>query len=168
MPRTKTLLWILSGLLAGIALMLACGDDATGHADAAVDAPTDSSDATACDCTGLEPAISPGRIYRERRTRKPSAGLEIVTQDASCKAGDMVVGGGCYTFFNTVSRRLDEGPKPAGPDHVVLLSGPARAYDSAGALTAVAENWECAFRGDPARDDIFYEAVAICLDIKPD
>jgi len=170
MTKTTAILWMTTGAAAAIALILACGDDTHSPADAAKpDAPTGAPDANGtCDCKGFEPTITTGRIYRVRDQTKPPGGDTTLGIELGCKPGDMVLGGGCYTFEDGIERTSDQFPRSAGPDFSVLQSGPIRYYDTKGEVTGTKEGWECVFDADPARSDIHFEVTAICLDIKPD
>ena len=168
----RPILWMTAGVLAGIALVLACGDDNSTPADAAKpdaakpDAPVDATET--CDCKGFEPAITPGRIYRERGTFKPSAGDKTASLQLACKPGDVVLGGGCYTFEDGVAAKPDQSPVSAGPEFPVLVSGPMRYYDTAGEITETREGWQCVWGRRVTASDVHHEITAICLDVKPD
>ena len=79
----KTLIIALTGAALACALILSCGNDSPGDADAQ----------TACDCPAAEPPLT-GRIVRVTAT------VALAAQDtnhanADCAAGGTLVGGGC-------------------------------------------------------------------------
>jgi len=78
----KTLIIALTGAALACALILSCGNDSPGDADAAT-----------CDCPAAEPPLA-GRIVRVTET------VALAAQDtggisADCAAGATLVGGGC-------------------------------------------------------------------------
>ena len=78
----KTLIIALTGAALACALILSCGNDSPGDADAAT-----------CDCPAAEPPLA-GRIVRVSET------VALAAQDsggtnASCATGATLLGGGC-------------------------------------------------------------------------
>ena len=80
---TKTLLIGLTGAALACALILSCGNDSPGNADAQ----------TACDCPVAEPSLD-GRIVRVAGTGALAA-QDSGGATASCAAGATLIGGGC-------------------------------------------------------------------------
>ena len=79
----KSLIIALGGAALACALILSCGDDSLGDADAQ----------TTCDCPAAEPPLS-GRIVRVTET------VALAAQDtagvgARCATGATLLGGGC-------------------------------------------------------------------------
>ena len=89
----KTLIIALGGAAIACALILSCGDDGPGTADAQ----------TACDCPAAEPPLS-GRIVRVTETVALAA-QDIGTSGASCAAGATLIGGGCA--LQTLDKRIN-------------------------------------------------------------
>ncbi len=150
---------MLASAVAGMAVVVGCGDDGPTPADA---------DAATCDCDGFEPAITAERVYRRRGTVVPPAGPEVRPAGASCDAGDVVIGGGCSTI--AAGTVYDETLLPSdsigGPDFAVLQSGPRRFHDANGDVTGTQEGWDCVFDARAnTTGDVRFEATAICLDI---
>jgi len=161
MHLTQPLLWILAGAAAGIATLLACGDDTPGAADAAT-----------CDCQGFEPALTAQRVYRVRQVFPVITGDDSDTESTfvSCKSGDVVLGGGCYVFVLSNVTTPNKGPTVISPPNYPLqYSFPTHFHDSDGKVTGTAESWQCGWGAPNPRDpDVRLEADAICLDLKPD
>jgi len=78
----KTLIIGLAGAALACVLILSCGNDSPGSADAAT-----------CDCPAAEPPLS-GRIVRVTETVALAA-QDIGGTGASCAAGATLLGGGC-------------------------------------------------------------------------
>jgi hypothetical protein len=79
---SKNVVLLLCGAVGAGALVVACGDDSPGDADAA-----------ACTCAPSEPPLA-GRIVRveDRRT----ASTPVLSATAVCAPGATLLGGGCY------------------------------------------------------------------------
>lgn len=121
MTRASSFAYLVGGFAVGIALIVACSDDAPGNVDAA--------DAAACDCPASEPPLA-GRITRVRvdNTLSPGAGGGA---SAFCPAGAVALGGACevaITDTNVVllSSRFTAGT-PAGYGCVWSTIGAAMA-----------------------------------------
>lgn len=84
MTRASAFAILVCGLVAGIALVVACGDDSPGDVDAA--------DA-ACNCPAAEPPLA-GRITRVRADNNLSAG-GTGGASAFCPTGATALGGSC-------------------------------------------------------------------------
>ena len=82
MRITSSVALLLAGMLAGMVLMLSCGDDSPGKADAAN-----------CDCPAAEPPIA-GRIKRFSTTRTIAAG-SASGDSAGCPQGGLLLSGSC-------------------------------------------------------------------------
>ena len=79
----KTLIIALGGAAIACALILSCGNDSPGDADAH----------TTCDCPAAEPPLA-GRIVRVTET-VALAGQDTIGLNVDCAAGARLVGGGC-------------------------------------------------------------------------
>ena len=81
--RTSTWIATTAGaFVAGVLLVVACGDDSPGDADAAT-----------CDCPAAEPPLA-GRITVVHGTRLiPANGADLA--EAVCPMGATLLGGGC-------------------------------------------------------------------------
>ena len=73
---------LLAGMLAGIVLVLSCGDDSPGNADAAT-----------CDCPAAELPIA-GRLMRFSNTRTIDPG-SASGNSAGCPQGGLLISGSC-------------------------------------------------------------------------
>lgn len=80
--RITSIASALSGMLAGIVLMISCDDDSPGTADAAT-----------CDCAAAEPPI-PGRIKRFSNTGVIAPG-EVSAESTGCPEGSLILSGMC-------------------------------------------------------------------------
>jgi hypothetical protein len=83
--RTRPLFYAFSGAVAGIAFVLACGDDDPAPADAA--------DAGACMCPAAEPPIA-GRVV-QREQRESIGRITRGSVGAACEAGETLLSGTC-------------------------------------------------------------------------
>ena len=85
--NNRALLTFLSGLGAGFALLLACGDDTPSSADAQV----------ACDCPAAEAPLTAARFEIRTAPRVVPAG-QPATQGTGCiaAAGEILISGGCF------------------------------------------------------------------------
>jgi hypothetical protein len=84
MSKPTSLAYLVGGVVLGVALVVACGDDSPTDVDAA--------DA-ACNCPAAEPPLS-GRITRVRADNNLSPGAGGAAA-ASCPAGALALGGSC-------------------------------------------------------------------------
>jgi hypothetical protein len=82
MRITSSVVLLVAGMLAGIVLVLSCGDDSPGKADAA-----------ACDCPAAELPIA-GRIMRFSNTQTIAAG-SAGFRSAGCPQGGLLLSGSC-------------------------------------------------------------------------
>jgi hypothetical protein len=98
MRITSSVTLLLAGMLAGMVLVLSCGDDSPGKADAA-----------ACDCPAAESPIA-GRIKRFSNTQTVAAGSASF-QSAGCPQGGLVLSGSCTNNA------------PSGPDLTLQQAG---------------------------------------------
>lgn len=159
MRPSHVVVLMLASAVAGMAVVVSCGDDGPTPADA---------DAAACDCEGFEPAISAERVYRRREAVVRPAGSDVDNSRVNCDAGDVVIGGGCSTI--AAGTVYDESRPPSdsigGPDYAVLQSGPRRFHDANGDVTGTQEGWDCVFDARAnTTGDVRFEATVICLDI---
>lgn len=92
MTRLRTLSTLVVGLIAGVVLVVACGDDTT---------PADAADAATCDCPAAEPPLA-GRITAVRSdgtVLANGAGGAV----ARCPAGAIALGGACEALVQDVN-----------------------------------------------------------------
>lgn len=82
MRITSSVSLLLAGMLTGIVLVLSCGDDSPGKADAAT-----------CDCPAAELPIA-GRLMRFSNTRTLDPG-NTNGNSASCPQGGLLISGSC-------------------------------------------------------------------------
>ena len=82
MRITSSFALLLAGMLAGVVLVLSCGDDSPSKADAA-----------ACDCPTAEPLIA-GRIKRFSNTQTIAAD-STGYRSAGCPQGGLLLSGSC-------------------------------------------------------------------------
>ncbi len=85
MHSTRPALLVVSGAIAGIALVLSCGDDSPPRADAAD---------PVCDCPAAEPPITSSRIVQVEKPATVPANDGGVGA-ALCPDGAIVLSGGC-------------------------------------------------------------------------
>jgi hypothetical protein len=98
MRIASSVVLLLSGMLAGVVLVLSCGDDSPSRADAAT-----------CDCPAAEPPLA-GRLVRVNQTVVIDPGTSGY-QGAGCPTGSVLVSGSCT---NSTS---------SGPDLTLQQSG---------------------------------------------
>ncbi len=120
--HARTFVTFVSGLGFGVALLLACSDDAPGAADAQV----------ACDCPAAEPPIAPARFEIRTASRTLLAG-QSSTQGTGCAntGGGTLISGGCVVAGNT-------------PDVDLIQAGFETGSDG--------EAWACAWQNNTAGD----------------
>src|SRR4051812_12630953 len=82
--HTTSIVSVIAGMLAGVVLVLSCGDDSPGRADAAT-----------CDCPAAELPIA-GRIMVVDSTRIIAANSRG-SVDAGCPQGALRLSGSCTT-----------------------------------------------------------------------
>ncbi len=156
MRNTKLVLFGLACAAGGAAAVLSCSDDAPMDADAQA----------VCDCEGFEPTLTADKVYRVRDlSALPTPISEQKWSSAICEAGDVVVGGGCYTFHDGIAVDADNPPEAPEVDYRLLMSGPRRFHDGSGALTGTEEGWDCVWDNTLGGNGPRFEAAAICLDI---
>jgi hypothetical protein len=102
MRLARTTLLFVSGAVAGIALVLSCGDGSPRAVDAA--------DGGACNCPAAEPPLA-GRIVEvEQMTTIPA--LDEGVGGAVCPSGAIVLSGGCANLLGQTSQILVEETSP--------------------------------------------------------
>jgi hypothetical protein len=84
MRITRSVALLVTGIAAGVVLIVSCSDDSPGHADAA-----------ACECPAAEPPLA-GRIQRVTDTVTVAANGDAGVT-AGCPDGASIIGGGCAT-----------------------------------------------------------------------
>ena len=93
----KSILLLLSGATAGIAFVLACGDNLHLSADAAIDTPKTADAAPVCDCPAAEPPLA-GRFVVFSQLQV-IAGNDTSLQSVACPVGTQLISGSCTTDF---------------------------------------------------------------------
>ncbi len=96
MKRVSWLLALLTGVVLGMGIIVACSDDSPGGADAAT-----------CDCAAAEPPLA-GRIVRGRGTGPIDPDVGGVAS-AGCPLGATLLGGGCRLMNGNRNIFLTEG-----------------------------------------------------------
>jgi hypothetical protein len=131
--NTKSVPLLLSGLFAGIALVLACSDDAPRRADAA--------DAS-CQCPAAEAPITAERIQEDTKVYTIPANTKHFVAGVTCTAspleGAIILTGGCTAQL------------PVGGD-AVLVENSVHSF-----------GWSCVWN-NPSNVDIQVTAVIRCL-----
>jgi len=94
MRTSPWLLGCVCGALSVTVFLVACSDDTTGDADAAV-----------CDCPAAEPPLA-GRIVQVRNTLSINPGGIPTSNEAICAEGSMLIGGGCSQESEVVQSQL--------------------------------------------------------------
>lgn len=94
MHLASSFVLLTSGMAAGMALVLSCGDDSPGRVDAAVDAPVVDAPVT-CDCPAAEPPLAGRFVIVSNTTVIPSN--DTGAQSALCPEGSQVISGSCTT-----------------------------------------------------------------------
>lgn len=84
MTLVRPIALVVAGVVAGIAFVVACGDDSPGHADGGQ-----------CNCPAAEPPLE-GRIQRVTGTATMPAN-DRAALTAPCPDGALILGGGCGT-----------------------------------------------------------------------
>jgi hypothetical protein len=102
MHLARTTLLVVSGMVAGIALVLSCGDDATR--------PVDAADPPKCDCPAAEPPLAERIVQVENTQTIPAMGED--TQGVGCPSGAIVLSGGCANLVGQTSQILVEESFP--------------------------------------------------------
>lgn len=99
----SSVILLLSGMLAGIVLVISCGDDSP------------KADAATCDCAAAEPPIA-GRLMRFSNTRTIGPN-SVSAEGAGCPQGGLLISGSCTNDTSS------------GPDLTLQQSG---FYDNVG------------------------------------
>src|SRR5262245_48087793 len=113
MRVVNSMLLVLVGVVAGIAVVVSCGDRVPAKVDAAVDGPSPA-DAAKCDCPAAEPPLA-GRfmIVGNAATVAPN---DRGFQGATCPADTQLITGSC-------------GPEDASTFYDLTLQESALSYD---------------------------------------
>ena len=93
MRVNSSLVSLIAGMFAGVLLVLSCGDDSPGNADAAT-----------CDCPAAEPPLA-GRIMIIDQTRTIDAGSRGLAATA-CPQGALRLEGSCTTATINPNRNV--------------------------------------------------------------
>jgi hypothetical protein len=144
MNIARSMLLVLSGVVAGIGLVLSCGDNLTAKAtaDAAVTAP----DAAAvCDCPAAEPPLA-NRLVLHDVLRLIDGNQEGAT-DIFCPVGAQPISGSCTVDGPLSDPRRDVVVKESGFSDKPLA-------------------WRCVYRNNESTSVLFRIAV-LCLKPAP-
>jgi hypothetical protein len=142
MRIASSIVLVLAGTAAGIALVMSCGDDAPTHADAAVDG--HAADAPKCDCPASEPPIA-GRVVIVTQPQTIAANSRG-GQGAACPVGSQLLSGSCTT-------------ETGGTVRDVIL-------EQSGFYDANPRDWHCFFRNNEATP-VTIKVSLICLTPAP-
>jgi len=152
---------VVSSFVGGVAFVVACGDGMNQLIDAG--------QADAADCGSCEAPITADRVYRVHG-HAGTTFQRIVQSTASCSAGDILLGGGCYAFQEG---QTWDGTSLTLPNYDIELEpmqgAPVRAIDAAGTVTREDQAYVCQYYNDYNRDgtadhdDGVVQAVAICF-----
>jgi hypothetical protein len=137
MHLARTTLLLVSGAVAGIALVLSCGDGSPRSVDAA--------DGGTCTCPAAEPPLA-GRIVQvEEMTTIPAN--DEAGGGAACPSGAIMLSGGCANLLGQTSQILVEESLP-GPEGSSI------------------QGWNCRWR-NPSNTPIQVRGIARCLKPTP-
>ena len=136
MRSTKRVMYLLIGVVVGIFLVLSCGDDSPGSADAAV-----------CDCPTAEPPLV-ARIVEVQATetlppRTLNGGRE--GQGVNCPENAVLLTGGCTASEGQVPDIVIEQNSPTPQSPVTAGNG-----------------WSCRWRNN-SNEEVVVRVIARCL-----
>src|ERR1044071_6614012 len=117
MPLARTTLLVVSGAVAGIALVLSCSDGSPR--------PVDAADGGTCTCPAAEPPIA-GRIVQVENMKTITALGEDV-QDVLCPTGAIALSGGCANLAGQTSQILVEESLPGDTGWQCIWRNPSNA-----------------------------------------
>jgi hypothetical protein len=117
MHLARTTLLFVSGAVAGIALVLSCGDSSPR--------PVDAADMTTCDCPAAEPPIA-GRIVQVEQMKTIPA-LDEGAEGVRCPAGAIALSGGCANLEGQTSQILVEEALPGDTSWDCIWRNPSNA-----------------------------------------
>lgn len=146
--------YVLSGMVLGIVLVLACGEMVSGTIDAGTDA-------RAQNCLGCEKPITTERVYYVRTRESRGAGGDTVGAVAPCNSGDLLLAGGCWVYHSD-----DDSPRGVyRARHSLVASGPVpqAPKDTAGMFPDNNTAYECLYEDAELDRDLIVVATAICL-----
>jgi hypothetical protein len=143
MRLTRSIVLVLSGMVAGLALAMSCGDDSHGKVDAATDAPKADAPAV-CDCPPAERPLA-GRFVIVSQTQI-IAGNATGGQATVCPTGAQVISGSCTTELGNPLRDVT--------------------LQQSGFYTDPGGGWHCEFRNNEAIP-VTIKVSAICLKPTP-
>lgn len=147
---------VLAAFAAGIAFVLACGDDMTS--------PDAGGRADAADCSECEPAITPGRIYHvtDTSTMVIDQAVEpnkLLWSSASCaQTGGILLGGGCWVHTVAADEPLKDNINARMP---LILSGPLPESFDPGATSK--DIYTCVYGNPEGLEGFTVVATAICF-----
>jgi hypothetical protein len=144
MPIARSILLLMSGATAGIALVISCGRNSHSSADAAIDASAVADAGPSCDCPAAEPPLA-GRVVVVSQLRVYS-GNSYGGYSARCPLGALLISGSCGTDLSNPLRN-------------VTLMG-----STSFGVPPVA--WDCTFRNNEFTP-VTFRASAICLGPAP-
>ena len=137
--------------MAGIALVLSCGDNLSikANADAAIDAPKAPDAALECDCPAAEPPLANRWVVSS--TLRPLGPNEASATGIYCPPGARPISGSC-----TVDSLYPN------KDVILRESGFISGYSSEFGM-----GWNCSFRNKEPTEEITYKVTVLCLKPAP-
>jgi hypothetical protein len=151
MSKTRTIALVVAGFVAGLAFVVACGDDVMHMIDAG------RADAGSC-----EPPITVERIYHVTTTETaqfsaPGSGVTLLRATAQCNAGDIVISGSCYVYSEPP---LDDYNDIARGEHRLIAAG---VQPAVGTLPAQNDRYRCVYEGGGFPTKVY--ATATCFKV---
>jgi hypothetical protein len=143
MHLPKSIAFLLSGVVAGLAFVISCGDNWHLGTDAAIDASKIADAAPACDCPAAEPPLADRLVWTSVHNVVQPNGLGFV--NILCPAGTRPISGSC-----TVN-------DPAPLKNVILVQ--SGFIDNPPA-------WRCGYRSNEPTL-LLYTIAALCLRTTP-
>jgi hypothetical protein len=160
MRRLKSFGVVLGSFVAGVAFVIACGDDG-GPVDAG------RVDAANALCTDCEPKITADRVYQVEDRRTDTTALDQNASGrrsyAQCREGDVVLGGGCWVYTTVGNTTTSIGGGKRVPAAFGPLVKPPMGND---VEPASKQRYECLYPEVAGEPEIIVVATAICLDIQ--
>lgn len=152
MSKTRTIALVVAGFVAGLAFVVACGDDVmhmidAGHADAG---------------GNCEPPITAERVYHVTSANAypfeaPGSGVTLLESWAQCDPGDIVISGSCYIYNDPP---LDDYNDLAGGFLTLVAQG---VQPPVGNLPARNDHYRCIYTSGGAPTKVY--ATATCFKV---
>jgi hypothetical protein len=153
MSKTRTIALVVAGFVAGLAFVVACGDDVMQMIDAG------RADAGSC-----EPPITAERIYHVTEASggffsAPGSGVTLLETIAQCNPGDLVISGSCYVYNEPP---LDDYNDLAGGFLTLVAQG---VQPAVGTLPAQNDQYRCVYTSGGGTYKVY--ATATCFKVAP-